>query len=195
MDFAGKRIPGRFCPTWLLSDDPEAADALGEIEAWLLETVNREPYTGANWDLEDPVVDPPTYCTCDRCLAAFREFAKLPADTEITPEQLLAEYRDRWVDFRCGQNATMAGHLKRMFDKADRPIEFSVYSGFQSKRTKEHYGVDWAMLAPHLDWGIAGYGGNRQVIYDTVEALGDVPFMGGEMWCCASTSRAVAAEC
>jgi len=175
MDFAGKRIPGRFCPTWLLTEGDAALD---ELEAWLLETVNREPYTGADWDLEDPVIDPPTYCTCDRCLEAFREFAKLPADTEITTDQLLDEYRDRWVDFRCGQNAEMAGRLRDMLHKADRPIEFSVYSGFQSKRTREHYGVDWSMMAPMLDWGIAGYSGNRQVIYDTVEALGDVPFMG-----------------
>ncbi len=182
VNFEGKRIRHKFCPTWLLSDDAEAADALTEIETWLLATVNSQPYYGADWDLEEPVVDPPTYCTCERCRTAFRAYAQLPADTEITPELLLADHRDAWVDFRCAQNAEMAGRLRDMLRKADRPIEFSLYSGFESERTKEHYGVDWAKMAPNLDHAIAGYGGNRQLIRDTVEACGDVPFMGGEMW-------------
>jgi hypothetical protein len=76
----------------------------------------------------------------------------------------------------------MAGHIKRILSKADRPVEFSLYSGYQGKRTKEHYGVDWALMAPHLDLAIAGYGGGRTEIRDTMAALGDVPFMGGEMW-------------
>jgi len=57
-----------------------------------------------------------------------------------------------------------------------------MYSGYQGKRTREHYGVDWARLAPHLDFAIAGYGGDRARIVDTLEALDGVPFMGGEMW-------------
>ncbi len=179
VDFQGKRISHTFCPTWMLAEGDEVIEALGE---WLLETVNGEPYFGANWDLEQPVVDPPTFCTCDRCQAAFRKFANLPEDAPLDPDTILKDYREQWTDFRCAQNAEMAGRIKEILSKADRPIEFSVYSGYQSQRTKEHYGVDWALMAPHLDFGIAGYGGDRTRIYDTVGALGDVPFMGGEMW-------------
>ncbi len=180
VNFEGEPESHYFCPTWFLSD--EAAPARDMLESWLVDAVNSAPYYGANWDLEQPVVDPPTFCTCERCLAAFREFAGLDPQTELSPELLLGDYRDRWVDFRCTQNAAMAGLLRAMLDKADRPIEFSVYSGFQSTRTKEHYGVDWAKLAPHIDLGIAGYGGSAENVAATVEALGDTPLIGGEMW-------------
>ncbi len=179
VDFKGKPLSHTFCPTWMLAEGDEIIKAL---EQWLLESVNGEPYFGANWDLEQPVVDPPTFCTCERCRAAFRKFADLPEDTPLEPDTILNEYREQWTSFRCTQNAEMAGHLKRVLDKAERPIEFSLYSGYESVRTKEHYGVDWALMAPHLDLGIAGYGGDRTGIYDTVAALGEVPFMGGEMW-------------
>ncbi len=179
VDFKGKSLGHTFCPTWMLAEGDEIIEAL---ESWLLESVNGEPYFGANWDLEQPVVDPPTFCTCERCRAAFRKFADLPEDAPLDPDTILNEYREQWTSFRCTQNAEMAGHLKRILDKAERPIEFSLYSGYESVRTKEHYGVDWALMAPHLDLGIAGYGGDRTSIYDTVAALGEVPFMGGEMW-------------
>jgi hypothetical protein len=96
--------------------------------------------------------------------------------------RILKQYRLPWTDFRCDQNAQLAGHLHAVCRKAAVPVEFSMYSGYQSQRTKEHYGVDWARLAPHLDFAIAGYGGGREQIRATVEALQGVPFMGGEMW-------------
>jgi hypothetical protein len=179
VNFDGKQQEHIFCPTWLLSEGDEV---LKRLEEWLLKTLADEPYAGANWDLEHPVVDPPTFCTCDRCVAAFREFASIGADVEVTPETLLNEHRDAWVDFRCTQNAEMAGILRDMVHKADRPVEFSLYSGFQSLRTKEHYGVNWELMADNLDFGIAGYGGSEESITATVEAMGDTPFMGGEMW-------------
>lgn len=179
VDFDGKKQTHTFCPTWLLS---EGDQVLQSLEARLLNVLATEPYAGANWDLEHPVVDPPTFCTCDRCLAAFRQFASIAADVEITTQTLLNEHRSAWVDFRCTQNAEMAGILRDMVHKADRPVEFSLYSGFQSTRTKEHYGVDWELMASKLDFGIAGYGGSEESIAATVEAMGNTPFMGGEMW-------------
>ena len=179
LDFEGKRIKHRFCPTWMLT---EGGEVIAALEEWLLDTVSRETCFGINWDLEQPVVDPPTFCTCERCQAAFREFAGLVQDTKLNPDTILKQYREEWTDFRCTQNAELAGHIKRILSKAKRPIEFSLYSGYQTQRTKEHYGVDWKLMAPHLDLGIAGYGGDRKRIFDTLEALGDVPFMGGEMW-------------
>lgn len=179
-NFEGKEEKNFFCPTWFLSED--AAPVRAMLERWLLDSVNSAPYAGADWDLEQPVVDPPTFCTCERCLSAFREFAGLDPATALTPDLLLTEYRDRWVDFRCTQNATMAGLLKAALARADHPVEFSVYSGFQSRRTMEHYGVDWSKLAPNLDLGIAGYGGTAESVAATVAALGETPLMGGEMW-------------
>ena len=179
VDFNGKKQTHTFCPTWLLSEGDQVLESL---EHWILNVLATEPYTGANWDLEHPVVDPPTFCTCPRCLAAFRKFASIAADVEITSQTLLNEHRSAWVDFRCTQNAEMAGILRDIVHKADRPVEFSLYSGFQSTRTKEHYGVDWELMASKLDFGIAGYGGSEESITATVKAMGNTPFMGGEMW-------------
>ncbi|MFP3904623.1 MAG: hypothetical protein ACLFWB_10320, partial [Armatimonadota bacterium] len=180
VDFDGQKINNTFCPTWFLGHRDNVG--MTELEDWLVSTLNESQYYGANWDLEHPVIDPPTFCTCDRCLAAFREFADLPENEELSPAILLEKYPTEWTDFRCHQNAEMAGILRDFVHKADRPVEFSIYSGFQSKRTKEHYGVDWELMAPNIDFGIAGYGGDEKRITDTVKALGDTPFMGGEMW-------------
>ncbi|MBM3475730.1 MAG: hypothetical protein FJX75_20890 [Armatimonadetes bacterium] len=179
VDFKGQPIRHTLCPTWVLTEGTQVIEAL---EKWFLDTVNGTPYDGANWDLEQPVVDPPTFCTCARCLEAFRAFAKLPADVALNAETILASHREQWTTFRCTQNAEMAGKLKAIFAKAARPVEFSMYSGYQSTNTREHYGVDWSLLAPHLDLAIAGYGGDRGAIQATVQALNGVPFMGGEMW-------------
>ncbi|MCK5803834.1 MAG: hypothetical protein KAI66_13420, partial [Lentisphaeria bacterium] len=179
IDFKGKPKASTVCPTWLLGDSEGAQTMLQALENWILDTLNTGDYFGANWDLEQPVVDPPTFCVCRRCQTAFRAFAKLSATDKLDPNSILANHRAAWTDFRCEQNAQMAGRLRAMCRKANVPVEFSMYSGYQSKRTKEHYGVDWARLAPHLDFAIAGYGGGRERIRATVKALNGVPLMGG----------------
>ncbi|MBT3377793.1 MAG: hypothetical protein HN742_06585 [Lentisphaerae bacterium] len=188
IDFKGKPQRHIVCPTLMLSD--AGKPFLDVLQDFLLEIVNSQPYFGANWDLEQPVVDPPTFCICPRCLGAFREQAGVPANIALNAAVILKTYRDAWTEFRCRQNAQMAGHMKRIFSQARRPIEFSMYSGYQCRRTREHYGVDWGLLAPHLDFAIAGYNGGRQQVYDTVTALDGIPFMGGEMWYLSERSDA-----
>jgi len=189
VDFSGKPVADVYCPTWLLS---EGEAVLGHLESWIVGMLNAAPYPAANWDIEQPVVDPPTFCTCERCRQAFARFARLPADAQVNPESILTQYRQQWTDFRCEQNARMAEKMRAMVKKAERPVEFSVYSGYQSQFTKEHYGVDWSRLAPQLDFAIAGYNGDRRAVQATVEALGDTPFMGGEMWYLSDTGDAQA---
>lgn len=186
--FTGKPVLNVFCPTWFLHD---GGPCFARLEQWLRQTLSAGSFAGVNWDIEQPVVDPPTFCTCRRCLAAFRRFAGLPVDAALDPKKdLLGRYRRQWTDFRCQQNADLAGRLKQLLAKLDERVEFSVYSGYQSVRTQEHYGVDWARMAPHLDFAIAGYGGSREAVTATRTALGDVPFMGGEMWYLSDTNDA-----
>ncbi len=177
--FKGQPLKHVICPTWLQT---QGQDILAGLEEYLLGLLNGSQYFGANWDVEQPVVDPPTFCVCPRCLAAFRRQAKLATEVELNGKVILEKYSEAFTDFRCRQNAWLAGEMARIIKKADRPIEFSMYSGYQSDRTRRHYGVDWALLRPHLQLGIAGYGGNREAIRATRRALGEVPFMGGEMF-------------
>ncbi len=179
IDFDGKRKKRMFCPSWLLTEGDWAMRELGKR---IVRTLNSYPLHAADLDLELGVIEPPTFCTCDRCLAAFREFANLPEHEPLSPKILLEKYPEEWTNFRCSQNAEMAGRLANIVHRADRPVEFSLYSGFQSQRTKEHYGVDWKLMASKIDIGIAGYNGNLKRITDTVKALGDTPFMPTERW-------------
>ena len=179
VNFEGERLEEIVCPTWLLED---GEPIIGELERQILEVINSSTIDAVNWDVEHAVIDPPTFCTCDRCLAAFREFEGLAADEPLSPQVLLEQYPDEWTNFRCTQNAQMAGKLREIVRKADRPVEFSVYSGYESERTQKHYGVDWALMAQNIDLGIAGYQGDYTRVRATVEAMGDTPLLGSERW-------------
>ena len=178
-DFKGKPLKYTVCPTWALGEGGEYRAALAQF---VEQSVRAAGCPAVNWDLEQPVVDPPTFCTCERCLAELRKAADIAPDVELNGDVILERCREAFTRLRCRQNAELASHIRAAIKRVDATIEFSLYSGFECLRTKEHYGVDWAMMRPHLDLGIAGYGGNRELIHDTRDALGDVPFMGGEMF-------------
>lgn len=182
--FDGQARGDLFCPTWLLS--PAGAEIRAALEKELIELVDHDGYTAVNWDIEQPVIlaeagsTPKGFCLCPRCLDAFRQQQKIAAAEKLDGQTILKQHRTAWVAMRCRQNADLVGHVARALKKCARPIEFSVYSGYQGQDTRERYGVDWQLLAPHLELGIAGYGGSRQANLDTRQALGKVPFIGGD---------------
>ncbi|MDD4870846.1 MAG: hypothetical protein PHR77_09825 [Kiritimatiellae bacterium] len=187
VNFTGKPKAGFFCPTWLVS--PEGEQARRMMDDPLVEMVNRDGYIAVNWDIEQTVITGADgekadrgFCICPRCLAAFRKEQGISEADKLDKEAILAKYKDAWVMFRCKQNAELAGHARNALKRCSRPVAFSVYSGYQGQKTREWYGVDWKLLAPHLDMAIAGYGGSRQAIRDTLDALGGVPFIGGELY-------------
>lgn len=183
--FDGQPAKGVICPTWLLAHLDQLRPELGKLLGSL---VADGSYFGVDWDIEQPVIDPPSFCVCERCLGAFVQTMPGLAGQPPRPETLTTIHRDAWTAFRCSQNAVLTGVVRDLVKAADSRLEFSVYSGYESVRTKEHYGVDWAKLAPHLDLGIAGYGGDPVDVAATGVALGDVPFMAGEMYYLSPTS-------
>jgi hypothetical protein len=187
LEFPDKASKQYVCPTWLLS---EGVPVLKAIHDAVVSQVDPGLYQSADWDYEYPVVDPPTICFCPRCLAAFRKSAGLPAGAEVTPQTVVDRYREAWVSFRCRQNADLAAHIRDAVRDAAPGVSFSMYSGFESLRTREHYGVDWALLAPLLDEVVVGYGGDRDSIRATVKASAPTPVQGGEMWYLSPTSDA-----
>jgi hypothetical protein len=186
--FDGTRLPTTACPTWFLSEAGRAAQAAlrQEVQARL----DTGQYAGFNWDIEQPVVEPPNFCVCARCLEAFRQFAGLEGP-DLKPQALLAQpLRTQWVRFRCSQNARLVEMVRRWVKEYRPGIEFSVYSGYHNVFTREHYGVDWELLAPVLDAGMSGYGFSAKDEQATREVLGGKPYLAGELYCLSPTSHA-----
>jgi hypothetical protein len=181
----GKPKAGLFCPTWLLSS--AGAEMRRAMDEEVIATVNRDGYSAVNWDIEQTVLGAAAgndadrgFCLCARCQEAFRRPEKLDPGTRLDAEQLRSKHRQAWVTFRCQQNADLVGHLREALRRCQRPIEFSIYSGYQCQETREWYGVDWSLLASKIDLAIAGYGGSRKALLDTRAALGRTPLIGGE---------------
>ena len=179
LHFKGSRQRARVCPTYALEEGSEFGR---KLEAWVRRAAAGAAYDEVDIDYEVPVVDPPTFCFCPRCLAAFRAWAKLPQHDRLDAKIVVAKYRKAWTRFRCEQNAELIGRLALWIRSANPKLHVSAYSGYQCLRTREHYGVDWSLLAPHIDMGVAGYNGDRKALGDTVSALRGTPFMGGEMY-------------
>ena len=183
----GKPLAGRFCPTWLLSPAGKAMRQLMEGEFVAL--LNKDGYTAVCWDIEQAVIRlfpgedaPRGFCLCPRCIDAFRQRNKIGASETIDLKAITGLRRNAWVAFRCQQNAELVRHVSEAVKTCDRPVEFALYSGSQSQETREQYGVDWHLLAPHSDLAIVGYDCSREVLADTRTALGKVPLMGGRLY-------------
>jgi hypothetical protein len=191
--YDGKPQNNLFCPTWLLSPDGDKMRRVLEDE--LVAGLDADGCSALSWDIEQPVCsEKEGFCVCPRCLAAFRRQQALAGDVKLDAESIVAKHKDAWVLFRCRQNAELVGHVRAALRRCARPIEFAVYSGYQRQFTRERYGVDWAMLAPHLDLAIAGYGGSRDELQETRKALGRVPFMSGRMCYLAEAPIATPAD-
>ncbi|MBU1858326.1 MAG: carbohydrate-binding family 9-like protein, partial [Verrucomicrobia bacterium] len=93
IEYPDKRSANRMCPTWTLTEGQEVLAALErDIAAQVISAQVKDGlHEGAVWDVEDPVVDPPTYCFCPRCFEAFRGEAKLPPDLKLTAPMMLKE--------------------------------------------------------------------------------------------------------
>jgi len=173
--FDGKRVGSVFCPLYFLSD---ANTHRAEACAWLAHEARRYPHL--DWDYEAPTVRDTSICVCERCVAAFRAHARLSADLELTPDRIRGEFRKQWVDFCCRRNADLALYFRGCIKEANPDCLFSIYSGYQGT-TDERYGVDWRYMAEAADLIWCGYGRPVAGIAATHAAIGDRPFIGGEL--------------
>ena len=134
------------CPEIMASDE---TDAIAGLMQPLVEATQAGLLEGLWWDLEGPAAF--SVCFCERCLAAFREFAGIPAEEELTPLGIQARHGEAWVDFACRQSARIAGRMQSYSRAAGGGPKIAVYSGTQSEHTRRAYRVDWPTLAPEID--------------------------------------------
>ena len=175
--FSGALHPKRACPTYLLSTEG------GELRGAALSQIRREvralPCDIYCTDYEVPVSVPPTICFDARCITAFRRYANILPQVELTPQILIEEYIGRWTEFQLDNNHGILRAVRGAVEDVRPDAKYMLYSGYQCTYTKEHYGVDWEAMRTTMDIACAGYGRSPKRIADTVEALQGVPLVGG----------------
>ncbi len=172
----GKPLPISISPAHLLDETCPARQMLKDYVGKLALV---EPVL--SWDYEVPVAYPQSIGFGAHNLAAFRTFANIADDVDLTPEVVVRDYRPQWVDFRCHQNAEVTGLLQEGIKAANPDCMFFVYSGYHGEHTRETYGINWEYVAPHLDQAWCGYGRPVQKIQDTLQVLQGKPLVGGEL--------------
>ncbi len=132
-------------------------------------------------DYEYGPYDGPHSCYCPRCLAAFREYAKLVADVPLDPQIVKDKYGPQWTDFMTRRVAMMFAKFKEAIHRLYPGTKFSVYSDYQMPYLAEMYGMDWHYIAElqACDRAGCGYGETEADIYQTVEALKGIPLVSG----------------
>jgi hypothetical protein len=115
----------------------------------LVEATQAGLLEGIWWDLEGPAAF--DVCFCERCLAAFRDFAGIPAEEQLTPLSIQARHGAAWVDFACRQSARIAARMQSYSRAAGGGPRIAIYSGTHSEHTRRAYRVDWLTLTPEID--------------------------------------------
>lgn len=163
------------CTTLLLNDTP----AWKFAEETLVDLIRRLNPPHVAWNYEANVWGSYLACYDERCLDEFREFAGIGAHVELDPGTIRRDYPARWTRFMNIRMAELAGRLREAARKADPQAVFSVYSGYQSERTRDIYGVDWSLLSGKIDVAMCGYGRPVAELRNTLEALGNTPLVTG----------------
>ncbi|MBI4026843.1 MAG: hypothetical protein HY360_17800 [Verrucomicrobia bacterium] len=93
-------------------------------------------------------------CFCERDLAAFRSFARLPADAALSDAVIAQKYPEMWMKFRAWQNAEWMGHFHRMLNALGLQLE--AYPPGDANLVE---GLDWTQAVGKFDMAFAGMPG------------------------------------
>ena len=130
------------------------------------------------WDYEVRPANNFSTCWCARCLKEFSKFVKA-SNTNLNTKLIRKKYKNKWVMFQCQRNASLAKVMKDIISRSSPECKFSVYSGYQSKHTKNSYGVDWSMMKDAIDFAMCGYGRPLSAINATLDAISPKRLISG----------------
>jgi len=123
----------------------------------------------------------PHSCYCPRCLAAFRNDAKLPPEVALDPTTSQQAHATAWIDFMARRVAQLLARFRETTHRLAPGTRFTVYSGYQTPANPRTYGVNWSYVgelqACHAAG--AGYGEAETTIARTVAALQGIPLRTG----------------
>ena len=133
-----------------------------------------------DWDYEARVKTSYMSCYCKGCLEDFASFAGISAEG-LTSESINNEHLEKWMAY-CHRNvAGFAGLLCRTIHEELPGVVFSVYSGYQSDRTKVFYGIDWSLMEGVIDIAMCGYGRTVKDLKDTQACFKKTKLVLGEL--------------
>ncbi len=68
-----------------------------------------------------------SYCFCERCKKLFKEFTKLPADKQLTDDDIFKNYYKEWVGFRSKLDGEVEGIVNEVCKELGK--KYYIYSG------------------------------------------------------------------
>ena len=165
------------CTTALLGDSWPA------VEAALREKMEKARPHVVEYDFEFAPPTGPHSCYCARCLQAFRDAAKLPADAKLDGQSIGEGHAAAWTEFVSRRNARVFARLKESVHRVAPGTLFAVYSGYQTPRNPEEYGVDWRIVGElqAVDEAGCGYGRPTEAISATIAGLRGIPLVVGAL--------------
>jgi len=121
------------------------------------------------WDAEK--LNPWAYSYAPADLKAFRTYAHLSDQIELTPEIILSKYKEQWLSFRLDQNWRIAKVYAQYIHAITPKAKFAIYSGWAVPDTVDRYGIQWSEFAPLADVVIAGPEGRAARVLTTSQLI------------------------
>lgn len=177
IDREGKPSKSLLCTTLLLDQSWPA------VEAALKERLDEARPHIVDYDFEYNPFDGPHSCYCQRCLKAFREFARIPAETPLDAATIKEKHDEAWTDFMARRVAQVFAKLKDGVRRVAPGTKLSAYSGYQTPDNPRTYGVNWAYFGElkAADRAGCGYGRPVEHIPGTIQALNGIPVLFGAL--------------
>ncbi|MFH1905167.1 MAG: carbohydrate-binding family 9-like protein [bacterium] len=167
--FDDKRSNTMMCPEYFVRNN----EFFDSLKLAIKKIIEKCPFTGFYHDHE-PIES--ESCYCERCLTAF---AKYLGKTNIKKEEI-KNYPDKWIDFRCRQEAAWVGIIRKAMKEVDPRLKLIVYSAGQAEWCKKRYLIDWNYMAQSVDGAQCGYGRQKEMYGMMIrDILKDKPLVGG----------------
>lgn len=131
------------------------------------------------FDHEVPVFKHYSCCFCNRCLQEFAKQYKIKG--KIKRWHLLTRYKDKWVDFKCRQNAKIMGLIKKYAHQANPKCKLFMYCGYEKPLFHSHAGVNFKYCNNSVDVVTCGYGRPLDRISLTKKLIAPTQLVGGEL--------------
>ena len=143
-----------FCPQFVMNEGAARfRELVKEAYAVMLAGLPKADVIWNDWE-SHPWVAPDgkgSWCFCDRCKAAFREFAGLPAGADLSDAAILKEHRLRWETFRATVDGRLQAQIRMVCRDLGKPYMMYSWGSYEEF---------WQACRGNIDLGFPGTPGN-----------------------------------